>query len=66
MTGKTNLAGRQRPGIVIDSAGAVKFNIACLLAGAEGTENGKPMRAGFVKCTGVGAGKSVGNGNALL
>ena len=48
------------PTAVIEKAGAIKFNVACIIAGAEGTENGKPMRAGFVKCTGVGAGKSVG------
>ena len=60
-----NCRGQVNPGIQIDSAGAVGFNVACLLAGAEGTENGKPMRAGFVKCTGVGAGKSIGAGSPV-
>ena len=46
---------------VINKAGAIKFNVSCVIAGAEGTENGKPMRAGFAKCTGVGAGKAVGD-----
>ena len=50
-----------KPETVINKAGAIKFNVKCLIAGAEGTEGGKPMRAGFIKCTGTGAGKSVGD-----